>query len=81
MLLADESVNKNLIIRMRKSGYDVFSVLEEMAGANDEAIATFSLSPPRTIISEDKDFGELVYHKNFEVAGVILLRYNRPIIR
>ena len=49
MLLADESVNENLII---------------------------SLEPLRIIVTEDKDFGEIVYHQNLTVAGVILLRYS-----
>src|SRR5436190_4292845 len=75
MLLADERVNNNLVITMRKSGYDVFSISEEVPSIDDEEIATLSLQPPRIIISQDKDFGEIVYHKNLKVVGVILLRY------
>ncbi len=41
-----------------------------------EEIAMLSLSPPGIIISEDKDFGEVVYHHKVSVIGVILLRYS-----
>ena len=75
MLLADENVNNNLIISMRKAEYDVFSIREMMPSIDDEKIAALSLQPPRIIISQDKDFGEIVYHKNLKVSGVILLRY------
>lgn len=75
MLLTDESVNNNLIIAMRKSGFNVFSIKEEKLSIDDEEIAEMSLNPPGIIISQDKDFGEIVYHKNLTVAGVILLRY------
>jgi predicted nuclease of predicted toxin-antitoxin system len=76
-MIADESVNKNLIVALRKAGLSVFSIAEESAGISDEKIVIQSLIPPRIIISEDKDFGELVYHHKVTIIGVILLRY-RP---
>jgi len=75
-MIADESVNKNLINALRKAGYSVMSIAEEYGGISDESITELSLSPPNIIISEDKDFGELVYHHKVSVIGVILLRYN-----
>jgi predicted nuclease of predicted toxin-antitoxin system len=75
MLLADESVNYKLVVALRSAGYDVFSITEKMPSIEDEKIAALSLDPPRIIISQDKDFGEIVYHYNLKVTGVILLRY------
>jgi predicted nuclease of predicted toxin-antitoxin system len=74
-MIADESVNKNLIIALRKAGHSVLSIAEESAGISDQEIVIKSLIPPRIIISEDKDFGELVYHHKVSVIGVIFLRY------
>ena len=75
MLIADESVNNNLITAMLNAGYDVFSIRDKMRSEKDSQIAVFSLNPPRIIVTEDKDFGEIVYHKNLRVSGIILLRY------
>jgi predicted nuclease of predicted toxin-antitoxin system len=75
-MIADESVNKNLINALRKAGHTVLSIAEESPGISDEKITVASLSPPNIIISEDKDFGELVYHHKVSVIGVILLRYS-----
>lgn len=63
MLLADENVNNNLLISMRKAGYNVFSIREMMPSIDDEKITELSLQSPRIIISQDKDFGELVIIK------------------
>ena len=76
-MIADESVNKNLIIALREIGYTILSIAEESAGISDDKIVVKSLNPPRIIISEDKDFGELIYHHKVSVIGVIFLRY-RP---
>lgn len=75
MIIADESLNNNLIISMRNAGYEVLSVAEEFRGISDEEVALKSLSPASIIISEDKDFGELAYHYKVSLIGIILLRY------
>ncbi|MEJ7680049.1 MAG: DUF5615 family PIN-like protein [Segetibacter sp.] len=54
--------------------YCLLHIAEENAGVSDEKIVLLSLSPPNIIISEDKDFGELVYHHKVSVIGVILLK-------
>ncbi len=74
-MIADESLNKNLVIALREIGYNISSIAEDCPGISDEEIAIRSLSPPNIIISEDKDFGELVYHHKVQIIGVILLRY------
>ena len=74
-MIADESLNKNLINALRDAGYFITSIAEHSPGISDAEIAVRSLSPPNIIISEDKDFGEMVYHQKVSVIGVILLRY------
>ena len=76
MILADESLNGNLIHLLRENGFAVSSIAEDCAGVSDRYVAEMSLRPPHIIVSEDKDFGELVYHHKVSVIGVILLRYN-----
>ena len=42
-------------------GHDVVSALEIDPRASDEALLSLALDEQRTIITEDKDFGELVF--------------------
>ena len=42
-------------------GHDVISAAERYPRASDEELLTLALHEQRTIITEDKDFGELVF--------------------
>ena len=46
-----------------------------LRGISDYDISSLSVSPPRIILTEDKDFGDIVFLENKKVTGVILLRY------
>lgn len=52
-----------------------------MRSEEDFNIANFSLEPVGIIIIEDKDFGEIMYHKNLKVTGVILLIYSPSVYK
>lgn len=45
-----------------------------MPTASDEDILSFAESEDRVLISDDKDFGELVFRLKRPTSGVILLR-------
>ena len=75
MILADENVFRGLILALRQKGYDVFSIFEERRGISDIAISKLSLEPPLIILTEDKDFGNLIFEQRIEVTGVIFLRF------
>lgn len=75
-MIADESLNKKLVDALREAGYSITYIAEKSPGISDEEIVLNSLNPPEIILSEDKDFGELIYHRNVSAIGVILLRYS-----
>ena len=56
----------------------ITSIAEDYTSMKDIEIASLSLNPPAVIITEDKDFGELVFKDKIEVIAVVLLRYNQP---
>ena len=60
-LVADENCDFSLVIDLRSAGYDVVSVSEHMTGADDETVIDFARSERRLLITEDKDFGQLVF--------------------
>jgi predicted nuclease of predicted toxin-antitoxin system len=74
-LVADENCDFSLVVDLRSAGYDVVSISERMAGADDETVIDFARSERRILITEDKDFGQLVFAAAKENSGVILIRY------
>jgi predicted nuclease of predicted toxin-antitoxin system len=75
MIIAGENIFRALIIALREEGYEVTSIFESFRGMDDPSIAAFSLNPPRIVITEDKDFGKLVFEEKKEVTGIIFLRF------
>ena len=72
--LADECCDVGLVFSSRKYGYDVIYVLEEMAGATDDEVLRLAYDQERVLLTEDKDFGELIYRLKKPCRGIILLR-------
>lgn len=60
---------------MRESGHDVLYVKEDMPGITDTEVLKTAYNEQRVLVTEDKDFGELVYRLKKEVHGIILLRF------
>lgn len=72
--LVDESTGIKVAHALRKSGYDVAAVTEIMPGKNDEDILKKAWTEGRVLITNDKDFGELIFRIQKQTKGVILLR-------
>jgi predicted nuclease of predicted toxin-antitoxin system len=74
--LADESCAGPIIRALRESGHDVVAISEIARGATDEEVLERALNEKRVLITEDRDFGELVYARGRSSAGVILVRFD-----
>lgn len=72
--LADECFDARLSDARREEGHDVFLVREVMSGARDATVLTWAYAEERILLTEDTDFGELVYRLKCPAHGVILLR-------
>jgi predicted nuclease of predicted toxin-antitoxin system len=75
--LADECVAARLVDLMRKDGSDVLYVAETETGVTDDAVIRRALDENRLLLTEDKDFGELVILRRLRVPGLVLLRAGR----
>ncbi len=73
--LADESCAGPVIRALREAGHDVIAIAEVAKGTVDEMVMRRALSEQRILITEDPDFGELVYARGHSSAGVILVRF------
>ena len=72
--LADECFDARLTANLLSDGHDVLSVSEAQRGASDDDVLRRAYAEGRVVLTEDKDFGELVYRLRRPAAGVVLLR-------
>lgn len=73
--LADESCDFSVVRALRTAGHDVLAVAEFSAGLEDVLILESALREHRVVLTEDKDFGQLVYANAQPSNGVIFIRY------
>lgn len=73
--LADESCDFRVVKALREAGYDVKAIAEMMPGISDDEVAGLSVCEMRILITEDKDFGQLVYTKSQASCGIIFIRF------
>jgi predicted nuclease of predicted toxin-antitoxin system len=72
--VADESVDRQIVERLRLDGHRVAYVAEMSPGIMDETVLTESLVSESVLITADKDFGELVFRQRQASTGVLLMR-------
>ena len=73
-ILADESVEGEVVARLRSEGHDVAYVPETFAGIRDDEVLARANAENRVLLTEDKDFGELVFFYGNRTLGIVLLR-------
>ena len=77
--LVDESCDAVFPRALCKAGWDVRSVSERCLGAADSEVIALACSDDRILVTEDKDFGQLVFASGRGHCGVVLLRYPFPL--
>jgi len=73
--LADESCDYAVVRSLRTAGHDVLAVCELSPGIEDLEVMEQALREKRILLTEDKDFGQLVFSAWQDTFGVIFLRY------
>jgi predicted nuclease of predicted toxin-antitoxin system len=73
--LADESCDFRVVRALRAAGHDVAAILEIAPGASDDAVIDLAAREGRIVLTEDRDFGRLVYAGAKPALGVVLARY------
>jgi len=73
---ADECCDAVLVAGLRADGHDVWYVMEAARGADDRTVLQNAQAEQRILLTEDKDFGELVVRLGLPTYGVLLLRMN-----
>jgi predicted nuclease of predicted toxin-antitoxin system len=73
--LADESCDFIVVRALRAKGYDVVAVSETTRRSVDSELIEQAHRENRILLTEDKDFGWLVFASHSVSAGVILIRF------
>jgi predicted nuclease of predicted toxin-antitoxin system len=72
--IVDESTGAAVVEVLRSAGHDVLAVAETMPRADDSEILARAAGEGRILVTNDKDFGELIFRSDQGRSGVLLLR-------
>ena len=73
-IVADESVDFGIVQLLRSKHLNVVSIQESHSGITDEEVLQIAIVNKAILITEDKDFGELVFRLRMKHNGVLLIR-------
>src|SRR5260370_29040154 len=73
--LADECCDFAAVRSLRAQGHDVLAVSEFQHSSVDQEVMELALTESRILLTEDKDFGSLVFAGRVDSPGVILIRF------
>src|SRR5436309_2546949 len=73
-ILADESVDSSIVIRLRKDGHEVGYAAEMSPGIMDEEVFAIASDKLTLLVTADKDFGELIFRQGYMKRGIVLYR-------
>ncbi len=72
--LVDECTGPAAAHWLGSQGHDVFSAYDQARGASDDALLGLAVREERMVVTNGKDFGEIVFRERRPHRGVILLR-------
>ena len=74
-LLANENFPYKSINYLKAKGYDIISIGMDNPSIKDSEVMTIAINEGRTILTFDRDYGELIFRHNYKPEnGVIYLR-------
>jgi predicted nuclease of predicted toxin-antitoxin system len=73
-LLADESIEREVVERLRADGHATVYVAELSPSITDDQVLGQANARSALLVTADKDFGELVHRLGRVHAGVVLTR-------
>ncbi len=75
-LLANENIPLASVQYLRSYGVDITAVGQEFSGISDREVIQLAIEEQRTIITFDRDYGELIFRCGYRPpCGVIYLRW------
>lgn len=75
LIVADESVDYRIVSFLRLQSFEVPAIIENDASITDVEVLKIANEHNALLITEDKDFGELVFRSKLIHKGILLLRF------
>lgn len=79
-LLADESVDRQMVDRLRSDGHEVSYIAEIDPSISDDKVFDLANENNALLITADKDFGEIVFRDNRLSSGGVVC-FDLPVCR
>jgi predicted nuclease of predicted toxin-antitoxin system len=80
-LLVDANIAVQIVQQLRAAGHDVLYAAEQTEGIADTQWLALANRDGRILITDDKDFGELVFRRGMLSSTVVLLRLHNLDLR
>ena len=78
--LVDENMHYRVVAMLRAQGHDVLWAGDSHRSAPDTNLLELATRQQRTLITYDKDFGDLIYHHRMAAPhGVLLFRLHNDV--
>ena len=73
--MTDENVDEEVLLFLRSLGFDVFDIKESgLFRMKDHDILARAFAESRVVVTQDSDFGTLIFRDQSDFFGVIYLR-------
>ncbi len=72
--LVDECTGPRVAEWLAQENHDVFSIYQSSRGIDDDEVLEKAVAEGRIVITNDKDFGEMIFRSRKSHCGVVLLR-------
>ncbi len=77
IFFADESIEAECTSLLRDKGHTVHSVAELFPSISDTVVLDYAVHSNAILLTNDKDFGELVHRQGLAHLGIVLLRMRK----
>jgi predicted nuclease of predicted toxin-antitoxin system len=74
IILADENLHRGIANRLTEAGHDVTHIASLSPSVTDDEVLAQAVETGALLITNDLDFGEMVFTRGAHHAGVLLLR-------
>ena len=73
-IVADESVEAYVIVALATAGHEILDICIASPGIGDDEVLRIAFARGEVLLTNDKDFGDLVFLHDHPHLGVVLMR-------